>query len=97
MMLDRLTKKERAQLKQRSIQVNLADNLRYKRKEIVFHTPAAPPAVRWVIWKMARVKGGKLKRLARSRSSALQVVTGAMTWTNCGESLAIGHRTHPSD
>jgi hypothetical protein len=63
-MLDRLTRKERAQLKQHGIQVNVVDNPRYKRKEIVFHVPGESPRTDWVLWKMAVVKGGKTKRLA---------------------------------
>jgi len=63
-MLDRLTCKERAQLKQRGIQVEVVDNPRYKRKEIVFHIPGESPRTDWVLWKMAVVKDGKTKRLA---------------------------------
>jgi hypothetical protein len=59
-----LTARERADLKQRRIRVEVVDNPRYKRKEIVFHIGDETPRVNWVLWKMAVVKGGVTRRLA---------------------------------
>jgi uncharacterized protein YndB with AHSA1/START domain len=58
-----LTKRELVSLKEQHITVEIRRNNQHKRLEIVWHTPDGD-VMNWVLWKVAVVKGGKLKRLA---------------------------------